>query len=70
MTLIMQLWGTIMDMATNGGIIEQAFRKVEGLERHCNDSPIKEEVNNVTSVKTSQSEPETEEDLEKEEGEE
>ena len=33
-TLIMQLWGTVMLLATDGGVIEQAFKKVEGLQSH------------------------------------
>ena len=32
MTLIMQLWGTVMSMATDGGVIEQAMKMVKGLE--------------------------------------
>jgi predicted transcriptional regulator len=43
MTLIMQLWGTVMSLATDGGVIEQAFRKVEGLSPAANIAATKEE---------------------------
>src|SRR5919106_3064772 len=29
MTLLMQLWGNLINMATDGGVIEQAFKKIE-----------------------------------------
>ena len=57
MTLIMQLWGTVISLATDGGVIEQAFRKVEGLQ-----GP-RSQCQRTNSEEVSVSEKEVEEDV-------
>lgn len=65
MTLIMQLWGTIMSMATDGGVIERAFKKMEQLESTPKHQEKVAENATFDDKKIVEAE-ETEEELEKE----
>jgi hypothetical protein len=56
MTLLTQLYGSIMSMATDGGIIERAMKMVKGLESQ-----------DTSEVKMSSDKKEDEEDFEDEE---
>ena len=77
MTLLMQCYGQIMSLATDGGIVQEVMKKVESLsnrgssksEEECegNSSPTLEEEQPKPSKLESFEEEETEEDLEKEE---